>query len=509
MTSIFDTGPPPPCPAPFNLAQYVLSLSPSLGDKCALSVLHADHSDDWTYARFEAAVRGTATGLLQQGLKKGDRILMRLGNSVEFPILFLAAITAGLVPVPTSSQATAAEITAISNEIDPALIVADRGIALPDPLACPVITAQDLHSFHHLPPAFYVEGDPNRLAYIIYTSGTSGVPRAVCHAHRAIWARRMMYKGWYGLTAHDRMMHAGAFNWTYTLGTGLMDPLSIGATALIPAADTAVSGLPALIARHRATIFAAAPGVYRQMLKHPLPPLPDLRHGLSAGEKLPETIRNRWNQASGKMLFEAFGMSECSTFISGSPDHPAPEGASGYPQPGRRVAVLDNTGQPVRFDQAGTLAVHRNDPGLMLGYLNAEEETKERFSGDWFLTGDNCSMAPDGAITYLGRTDDMMNAGGYRVSPLEVEQALTSHPAIDEIAAVEVTVKADTTVIAAFYTSGSPLDEAGLIDYANGKLARYKTPRIFIRVAALPKGANGKLLRRQLRDTYENRHDQA
>ncbi|WP_457645686.1 class I adenylate-forming enzyme family protein [Profundibacter sp.] len=503
MTSIFDKGAPVPCPAPFNLAQYVLSLAPALGDKCALSVLHTDHTDDWTYARFEAAVRGTATGLLQQGLKPGDRILMRLGNTVEFPILFLAAITAGLVPVPTSSQLTTLEITAISDEIAPALIVADNGIPLPDPLSCPVISAQDLHSFHHLPPAFYAEGDPNRLAYIIYTSGTSGIPRAVRHAHRAIWARRMMFKGWYGLTAHDRMIHAGAFNWTYTLGTGLMDPLSIGATALIPAAGTSAADLPALIARHRATIFAAAPGVYRQMLKNPLPPLPDLRHGLSAGEKLPETIRTRWNGATGKMLFEAYGMSECSTFISGSPDHPAPHGASGYPQQGRRVAVLDQDGKPVPFDTAGTLAVHRDDPGLMLGYLGAETETNARFIGDWFLTGDSCSMAPDGAITYLGRTDDMMNAGGYRVSPLEVEHALATHPAIHEVAAVEVTVKADTTVIAAFYTSDTPLDETGLIDYAKDRLARYKTPRIYVRVASLPKGANGKLLRRQLRETYE------
>ncbi|WP_457649511.1 class I adenylate-forming enzyme family protein [Profundibacter sp.] len=503
MTSIFDNGAPAPCPAPFNLAQYVLSLAPALGDKCALSVLHTDHTDDWTYARFESAVRGTATGLLQQGLKPGDRILMRLGNTVEFPILFLAAITAGLVPVPTSSQLTTPEITAINAEISPALIVADSGIALPDPLSCPVITAQDLHSFHHLPPAFYAEGNPNRLAYIIYTSGTSGIPRAVCHAHRAIWARRMMFKGWYGLTAHDRMMHAGAFNWTYTLGTGLMDPLSIGATALIPAAGTTTADLPALMAKHRASIFAAAPGVYRQMLKHPLPPLPDLRHGLSAGEKLPETVRNRWNGATGKMLFEAYGMSECSTFISGSPDHPAPHGASGYPQQGRRVAVLDQDGEPVPFDTAGTLAVHRDDPGLMLGYLDAEAETNARFNGDWFLTGDSCSMGPDGAITYLGRTDDMMNAGGYRVSPLEVEHTLSTHPAIHEVAAVEVTVKADTTVIAAFYTSDTPLDEAGLIDYAKDRLARYKTPRIYVRVASLPKGANGKLLRRQLRETYE------
>jgi acyl-coenzyme A synthetase/AMP-(fatty) acid ligase len=114
-------------------------------------------------------------------------------------------------------------------------------------------------------------------------------------------------------------------------------------------------------------------------------------------------------------------MSEVSTFISASPARPAPPGASGYPQPGRRVAVLDADGAPVPRGAPGTLAVHRDDPGLFLGYLNQPEDTAARFAGDWFLTGDTVSMADDGAITYLGRDDDMMNAGGYRVSPLEVE----------------------------------------------------------------------------------------
>ena len=266
------------------------------------------------------------------GLKPGDRILMRLGNTPEFPILFLAAITAGLVPVPTSNQLTTVEVDKICKDLSPALIVADAGISMPSGAPCPVISAQTLHGFHHLTPADYQTGDPERLAYIIYTSGTSGQSRAVCHAHRAIWARRMMLTGWYGMTAHDRILHAGSFNWTYTLGTGLMDPWTIGATALIPAPEVTPAQLPALLTQHKASIFAAAPGVYRQMLKTDFAAIPSLRHGLSAGEKLPDSVRDGWNAATGTQIFEAYGMSECSTFISGSPSHPAPHGASGYPQ---------------------------------------------------------------------------------------------------------------------------------------------------------------------------------
>lgn len=198
-------------------------------------------------------------------------------------------------------------------------------------------------------------------------------------------------------------------------------------------------------------------------------------------------------------------MSECSTFVSGSPDRPALRGSLGYPQPGRRVAVVDDAGTPIPEGETGTLAVHRDDPGLMLGYLGQPEETAARFRGDWFLTGDAAHMEPGGAVVYHGRTDDMMNAGGYRVSPIEVETALAEHPEVREAAAAEVTVKADTTVIAAFYTADAELDADALSAHMSGRLARYKCPRIFVCVPKLPRGANGKLLRRELRTRYEAR----
>jgi acyl-coenzyme A synthetase/AMP-(fatty) acid ligase len=289
------------------------------------------------------------------------------------------------------------------------------------------------------------------------------------HAHRAILARQYMMQGWYGLTPQDRMLHAGAFNWTYTLGTGLMDPWTMGATALIPAPGTNPTVLPALLADHSATIFAAAPGVYRQLLRANLPPMPHLRHG----------------------------MSEVSTFLSGSPSCPAPEGFAGYPQTGRRVELLDTDGLPT--DQ-GTIAVHRDDQGLFLGYLDDAETTNARFQGDWFLTGDQGVRGPDGAMRTLGRADDMMNAGGYRVSPLEVEAAMARHECLTDCAAVEVEVKPGTTLIALHYTAKSALDPKALDQHAQRQLARYKQPRLYQYHENLPRNANGKLNRQALRD---------
>ncbi|MCT4558563.1 MAG: acyl--CoA ligase [Pelagimonas sp.] len=505
MLSVFDQGPFAPCPRPFNLAAHVLCAGAQTPDKIALSVVQPNTRQDWTYGQLISAIRGTATGLQEAGLRAGDILLMRLDNTVDFPIAYLGAIATGVIPVPTSSQLTAQEVTKIIAHLSPKAVLCAPNVPCPQ-TNLPVFGPETYEAWHDLPPSDFDMGDPDRLAYIIYTSGTSGTPRAVGHAHRAIWARQMMMDGWYGLQSNDRLLHAGAFNWTFTLGTGLMDPWTLGATALIPAKDSDPAQLGLLLARTQATVFAAAPGVYRQLLKYPLPDVPDLRHGLAAGEKLSETIRNTWRKASGTEIYEAYGMSECSTFISNAPGSKSDPGTLGRPQKGRKLAIVDATGQPVARNTEGTIAIDKSDPGLMRGYIGADDATRQKFKGDWFLTGDQGLMDGQDQITYLGRSDDMMNAGGYRVSPAEVEAALAHLPGVNEIAVTDIAIKEDVRIIAAFYTSGSDLDEEDLKSRAETRLARYKCPRTYLRMEALPRNANGKVLRKALKDTYSARN---
>jgi acyl-coenzyme A synthetase/AMP-(fatty) acid ligase len=292
-------------------------------------------------------------------------------------------------------------------------------------------------------------------------------------------------------------LHAGALNWTFPLGTGRLDPWTVGATALIPAAGTPPTALPALMARSRATILAAAPGVFRQCLRAGFPPLPQLRHGLSAGEALPAALRGHWRALTGTDLHEALGMSEISTYISGAPDRPAPPGTAGYPQPGRHVAILSDDDNPVPRGEPGELAVSTADPGLMRGYLGLPVPT-----GPWFRTGDAAVMAEDGAITHLGRKDDLLNAGGFRVSPGEVEAAFHAIAGLEACAAAQVEPTPGTTIIALFFEASCAIDETRLRQCAEDALARWKQPRHYQRIDALPRTGTGKLVRRSLAALY-------
>jgi len=401
-----------------------------------------------------------------------------------------------LGPVPTSPQLTQAEVDTYVQHISPTLTLASPGLAVPRHIN--TIMADDLKDMQYLEPAEIAYGDPHRPGYIVFTSGTGGKARAVVHAHRAVLARQMMFDGWYGLEHDDRLMHAGAFNWTYTMGTGLIDPWTQGATSLIPAPGANPASLIDLIATHEVSIFAAAPGVYRKLDLSTPHDLPNLRHGLSAGEKLPDITRSRWTKATQTPIFEAYGMSECSTFISGCPARAAPTGTLGFAQKGRKIKLL----------QDGMIGVHKSDPGLMLGYFDDADATAEKFSGDWFMTGDIGRETDEGAIAYEGRADDMINAGGLRVSPVELETALATCAPTQDWACAEVRLKEDVSLIAAFHAGPDVIDEDAVKDALRLQLAAYKIPRLFITVDALPRGANNKLLRRKLRQDWETTHGQ-
>ncbi|MEQ1612533.1 MAG: long-chain fatty acid--CoA ligase, partial [Hyphomicrobiaceae bacterium] len=413
-------------PVDFNMARYCVGQpAASAPDKAALVVVadaNRDPTEVWTYASLETAVLNVAGGLSGLGLKPGARILIRLDNTSAYAMVFFGAVAAGFVPIPASTQLTETEVEfLLENSVAQAVCVADDLPVHHVPAGVRVITEYDVdRMIADGPRGAYAATKADQPAYLIYTSGTTSRPKGVLHAHRAAWGRRPMYQGWYGMQPNDRMLHAGAFNWTYTLGVGLSDVWANRATTIIYTGTKDPALWPGLIAAHGATMFAAVPGVYRQIMKYGdarRETLGHLRHGLVAGEAPPAGFFEEWHERTSLHLHEAIGMSEMSTFISTCPTVPRRPGTIGKPQPGRSVVILDTEGgtSPLPAGEHGLLAVHRTDPGLMLGYWNRPEEEQEVMRGDWFIGGDIASMDADGYVSHHGRANDIMKAGGYRV----------------------------------------------------------------------------------------------
>ncbi|MGC1952115.1 MAG: AMP-binding protein [Gammaproteobacteria bacterium] len=498
---------PPPY---FNMARYCIGRSAAaVPDKTALVVVSDPDGvpEQWTYREIDDAVRRIGAGLRQLALKPGDRIMIRMENTSDYALVFFGAIAAGLVPLPSSPQLSADEARFLLEDSGAAALVVSEDLLLDHlPKGIKTLDSEAVTRLkEQSSPMEYSATPADAPAFLIYTSGTSGNPKGVLHGQRSAWGRRPMYQGWYGIHADDVVLHAGAFNWTYTLGVGLTDPWANKATAVLYNGPRDVSVWPTLIERHRASLFATVPSLYRQILKYCRLDdydLSSLRHGLTAGEALSQSLSERWSGLTGKPLYEALGMSECSTYISCAPSVPVKPGSPGRPQPGRCVAILPiEAGESVVAPgETGLLAVHHSDPGLMLGYWNRPEEEALVYRNEWFVGGDLASLDEDGYIRFHGRNDDLMNAFGYRVSPEEVEKVLLQHPAVAEVGVTELPLQEDIKIIAAFVVPKNvdELDAAPILSFAHRYLADYKRPRELIFVEALPRTANGKVIRRHL-----------
>jgi acyl-coenzyme A synthetase/AMP-(fatty) acid ligase len=498
-----------PVPVRFNLARYCLAGNARLRpDALAITVVGDHGARRWTHGELDLAVRRLAAGFRSLGLEPGARVMIRMGNEANAALAYFAAIAAGYVALLASSQLTFEEADFLRRDCGAAALL--LGAIFEDEAhedAAVVLREADLARISRVTPlADYADTGADDPAYLVYTSGTTSRPKGVLHAHRAAWGRRPMRDHWTGLGPDDVMLHAGAMNWTYTLGVGIVDPLSAGASAVLYNGHPDPAAWPRLIETHRATIFAAVPGVFRQILKYGAPESADLstlRHGLSAGAALPAAVLAEWRARTGKEIYEAFGMSEISTFISSGPTTPIRIDSPGRPQPGRVVAALPASGgeTPLPAGETGLLSVRRDDPGMMLGYWNRPAEAREAFRGEWFVSGDLVAFDADGYMWRHGRIDELMNAGGFRVSPAEVEKCLHALPAVAEAAVAERPGRdVDTTIIKAYIVprDGVLLDEAAVLAHCDQHLAAYKRPRAVIFLPALPRNANGKLDRRLL-----------
>jgi len=465
--------------------------------------------------------------LRQIGVAAGDRVLIRLPNCMEYPVVFLGALKCGANPVPTSTLLTTEEVLYLANDSGARALVLDVPTwnamrhdleALPaiqhaivvgpeQPERSSSVTVLRLTA-ELAAVASWRDPYPTRAqdpAYLVYTSGTTGYPKGVLHGHRALLGRQPSSEYWFDFRSEgDRVLHSGKFNWTYVLGTGLMDPLYRGHTAILHEGTGDADVWPRLIAKHAATIFIGVPTVYRHILqrtRYGRENVPSLRHCMSAGEQLSDEVLAQWRERFDLEIYEGLGMTECSYYMCETAQRPIRPGSAGFMQPGHDIKLLDPaTLREVDIDEEGMVCIPRTDPALMLGYWKQPEETARCFKDEWFLTGDYARRDADGYIWFLGRKDDLINSFGYRVSPFEIERVLKDHPDVADAAAVGEEPSPNKVLVSAYVIArpGSALNADDVLTYGRERLAAYKAPKIVYVVDELPRTRNGKVLRRAL-----------
>jgi acyl-coenzyme A synthetase/AMP-(fatty) acid ligase len=355
-------------------------------------------------------------------------------------------------------------------------------------------------------PAPAAKTRPDDPAYLVYTSGTTGYPKGVLHGHRSLIGRSPASTYWFDFDPGgvDRIMHSGKFNWTYVLGSALMDPLYRGKTVIAHEGRNDASTWPRLIAKHGATIFIGVPTIYRQILQKTAftrAEVPTLRHCMSAGEHLSDEVFAQWKERFGLDIYEAVGMSEFSYYLSQSRFRPIRAGSAGFPQPGHGVKLLDpETLAEAAPGEEGMICIPEDDPGLFLRYWNLGDETAKLRHDGWFFTGDYARYDADGYLWFLGRKDDIIKSFGYRVSPYEVERVLKSHPAVADCACIAEEMGSDKRLVVAYVIAheGADATPEELLAFGREHLAPYKAPKVVYFARAFPRTRNGKILRREI-----------
>ncbi|NQY20015.1 MAG: AMP-binding protein [Campylobacteraceae bacterium] len=483
-----------------------------------------------TYKELNQQSDKFANFLLSLKIDVRDRTLICLKNSLAYPISFFASIKAGIIAVPTSTLLSGPEVKYLAEDSQAKAIVVSLSIyntllpylenldnlkhiivvgcedisTLQKPYAANLYSFEEVIENAHVTPNHYnsKSGEP---AYLVYTSGTTGFPKGVLHSHRSLIGRTPASEFWFDYKNNDRIMHSGKFNWTYVLGSALMDPLYMGQTVIAYEGSNDAKSWVELIKKHKCTIFIGVPTIYRQILQKTSftsKDCPSLRHCMSAGEHLSSEMVSLWQKRFKQDIYEAIGMSEFSYYISHSKYKKIRPGSAGFVQPGHNVKLLDpQTLKEVDVEEEGMICIGLDNPGLFLEYWNKEEETSEVKRNGYFFTGDYAKKDKEGYIWFLGRKDDIINTFGFRVSPHEIERVIKVHDKVDDCVALGLNVDANKTIPVIVILASKTLsqeEKKEILEYGQKNLAKYKAPREIYVLEEYPKTKNGKVLRKDL-----------
>ncbi|MEL6596751.1 MAG: AMP-binding protein [Pseudomonadota bacterium] len=507
-------------PDTFNFGADVVDAWAENPDRMALIWVN-DKGDErrFTYADIRDLTNRFANYLTAKGVNKGDRVLVMLPRLPEWQIALVACNKVGAVPIPCVTMLTrkdidyrlghsgAVAVVTTASEVGKVSDTVPVRVCIGDAAGWDNFAEELERHSPEFSAATVAAEDP---AIMFYTSGSTGMPKGVLHASRGLFSWRVSAWYWLSLTEGDVMWCTADTGWSKAGTSILYGPWSCGATVLFYDGHFDVEKRLDLLETYKVNVYCAAATEIRQLVQLDTSQrdLSALRLSVSAGESVnPEIVRS-WSQKTGAPLLDGYGQTETLMTVLNYQGMPVIPGSMGKPLPGTEAKIIASDGGFAGPGEPGQLAIRYPHPQIMLGYWDNPKKTRESFldvdGATWFLTGDTASMDNEGYLFFGGRDDDLINSSGYRIGPMEVENALMEHEAVQECAVAASPDETRGEVVKAFVIlkQGVAGDEAlakELQKFTKALTAPYKYPRKIAFVDELPKTTTGKIQRRILK----------
>ena len=508
-------------PRDYNFAADILKRNLDAGR--ARKVAYIDHRGSYSYGELADRAARFAGALGTLGIRREERILICLTDTIDWPTTFLGAIKAGVIAVPVNTLLTEddyafmladsrARLLVVSEELYPRFA---KAIAASKDLAHVMVSGDNAHGHLNFADvmaeartdAATAPTTRDDMCFWLYTSGSTGKPKGAVHTHADLKLTDDLYAGpILGITENDVCYSVAKLFFAYGLGNALTFPMSAGATTVLLPARPTPDLVADLLKKHGVTIFYAVPTFYAAFLASPAAPARAdvrLRRCVSAGEALPLDVGRRWSERYGADILDGIGSTEMlHIFLTNRPGD-VKYGTSGKRIAGYDLRLVDDDGNIVTTcGEMGELQVRGPTSAMM--YWNNREQSRSTFLGEWTRSGDKYIEDENGYFVYCGRRDDMLKVSGMYVSPFEVEGALQSHPDVLEAAVVgwpdeEKLIKPKAFVVLKSPEKSSEEFARALQDHCRKSLAMYKYPRWIEFRTELPKTATGKIQRFKLR----------